>query len=478
MTHLIATVICAFVIWQLFRLNREGESRPSKALWIPTFWLFLGSSRNVSEWLHYSPGGATNRYLEGNPLDRALLSAVLALGVIVLLGRTRRVGILLRSNLPILLYFLYCGISMLWSDFPDVAFKRWFRALGDVVMVLIVLSDPDWSVAFRRLLARVGFVVLPLSILLIRYFPEYGRTYSLAGVPAWTGVATDKNALGMICLVFGLASIFRFLQVYRGEESVRKTGPLIAQGVLITMTLYLLWEANSATALSCFFLAGCPMVLTYLYRWARKPAFVNAMVFAVLGVSFSALFLNVGTGMVESLGRNSTLTGRTAIWHSALGLVQNPVFGTGFESFWLGPRLAKMGVLISIPGINEAHNGYIEVFLNLGWVGVALLTVLLVSAYRRVVTAVRRMTPVASLRLAYFIVVVAYNFTEAGFKMMHPVWIAFLLATMVVPEVPRPAYSPPLGLDRADDLAERKSEPARAYLRFKPGKPSAQRVNR
>ncbi len=454
MVRVIASIICALLIWQLFRLNRESDVRTSKALWIPVVWLFLAASRNVSEWLQYSPDGVSDQYLEGSPLDRAVLTAILALGVIVLLNRTRQVGILLRSNLPILLYFLYCGISVLWSDFPDVSLKRWFRALGDVVMVLIVLSDTNWLVAMRRLLARIGFVVAPLSILFIRYFPDLGRVYVRSGAPTWTGVGTDKNALGMISMVFGLASIFRFLQIRRGEESTRKAGPLIAHGTIIAMAFYLLWEANSATAFACFFLAGVPMVLTYLFRWARKPAFVNVIVFAVLGVAVSALFLNVGTGMVENLGRDSTLTGRTTIWYFALGMVQNPLFGTGFESFWVGPRLAEMEVLIQ-QTVNQAHNGYIEVFLNLGWVGVALLSVVLITAFRRIVAALRWSAPAASLRLAYLVVAIAYNFTEASFKALSPVWISFLLATMVVPEAPLQEYSPPLSLAQADDVTDR-----------------------
>jgi exopolysaccharide production protein ExoQ len=462
MGRLIGPVICALVIWQLFRLNREKDVRTSIALWIPTFWLFIACSRNVSEWLHFSSGGS-DRYLEGNPLDRAVLSLVLVVGVAVLLSRARRVGKLLQSNFPIVLYFLYCGISVLWSEFADVAFKRWFRALGDVVMVLIVLSEPDWPVALRRLFARVGFVLVPLSILFIRYFPEYGRSFTHAGAPTWTGVTTDKNALGMLCLLFGLAFIFRFLQVYRGEENSRTKGILIAHGVLIVMTFYLLWEANSVTAFSCFFLAGVPMVLIDLFRWGRKPAAVHAMVVASLGISFSALFLNIGTGLVEGMGRNATLTGRTAVWRSALSLVQNPVLGTGFESFWLGPHLKQMMVLIN-QGANQAHNGYIEVYLNLGWIGVALLAVFLISGYRRITTAVRRMTPAASLRLAFFIVAVAYNFTEAGFKMMHPVWIALLLAAMVVPEAISLADSSPIAHTRVGDFTELKREEVKSYV--------------
>jgi exopolysaccharide production protein ExoQ len=459
MVGLIASLICALVIWELFRLNREENVRTSKALWVPVLWLFFAASRNVSEWFHLSAGGNSDQYLEGSPLDRAVFTAILALGVIVLLGRTRQVGTIIKSNLPILFYFLYCGISALWSDFPDVSFKRWFRAMGDVVMVLIVLTDPKWLVALRRLFTRIGFVVIPLSILFIRYFPSMGRTYSRGGAPSWTGVATDKNALGMISLVFGLAALYRFLQVRKGEDTARKKGPMIANGVIFLMALFLLWEANSATAFSCFFLAAVPMVLTYLFRFARKPAALHGMVFAAVGISFSALFLNFGSGLVEDLGRNSTLTGRTAIWSNALTLVKNPLVGTGFESFWVGPRLAEMETLIQ-QTVNQAHNGYLEVYLNLGWVGVVLLSIILISGYRRITAAVRSGAPVASLRLAYFIVAVTYNFTEASFKMMSPVWMAFLIATMILPETPVQEDFSSFGKDRAGSLGETKPEPA------------------
>src|SRR5690242_21108221 len=99
MVGLIALGLCFLVVWQLFRLNREADEPTSKALWIPTFWLFIASSRNVSAWLQYSGSGADS-YLEGSPMDRAVLSAVLALGVIILFGRAGRTSLLLRSNLP------------------------------------------------------------------------------------------------------------------------------------------------------------------------------------------------------------------------------------------------------------------------------------------------------------------------------------------------------------------------------------------
>lgn len=186
MGRLIATAFFVLLIVQLYRWTKDDQARTSKALWLPTFWLFIGSSRNLSEWLHMSSGGS-ERYLEGNPLDRAVLTIALALGVMVLLSRGWGVWKLLRTNIPILLYFAYCLTSVLWSDYPGVAFKRWFRATGDIVMVLIILTDPDWVAALKRVLIRLGILLVPLSILFSRWYPQFGREFSHAGEPYWSG---------------------------------------------------------------------------------------------------------------------------------------------------------------------------------------------------------------------------------------------------------------------------------------------------
>ena len=432
----LAILVFAVGILGLFLLNRDRRARTSKALWIPVVWLLIAGSRNVGEWsqtltLGRPIGiGSSDAYLEGNPVDRNVLGGLIALGIIVLFRRRRQVGALLRRNAPILLYFFYCGASILWSDYPAVAFRRWPRALGDLVMLMVVLTDPDRSAALKRLLARTGFVLVPLSILLIRYYPELGRSYGADGTPSWGGVTGGKNSLGMISLIFGLGSAWRFLAAYQDKNAPDRKRLLIAHGALLVMTLYLLREANSATSLACFVLAGGVMVLTSQVALARKPVLVHLLVAAVISMSLFALFFDSGGDLVGTLGRNSTLTGRTDVWKRVLGIVQNPLFGSGFESFWLGARLEYMRRLDE--GLNQAHNGYLEVYLNLGGIGLALLAVMMVRGYRNIVVGLRRDQDVSRLMLAYFVVAVIYNCTESGFKMMSPIWIFFLLALMVV----------------------------------------------
>jgi exopolysaccharide production protein ExoQ len=428
--RLIAALFCAVFIICIFSFVRDRTVRTTKALWLAVLWLGTGASRNLSEWMHLSQPDSADRYLEGSPVDRLYLFGLLAAGIVVLLGRKQQVRAVLRANNAILLYFCYCGISAVWSGYPDVSAKRWIRSLGDIVMVLIVVTEPEWLHAVNRLFARVGFVLIPVSVLFIRYFPEYGRTYSRGGAPAWTGVTTDKNALGMICLIFGLAFTWNFLRVYYAKGEKTRSRQLILYGCLGVMAGWLIHESNSATSLVCWIIGGTIMVLTTISRQARKAASIHVMVGGALTVIICAMFLNTGSSLVQTIGRDSTFTGRTAIWSCALPEIPNPVVGAGFESFWLGPRLRKIELCID-QGVNEAHNGYIEVYLNLGWVGVAALLAILITGYGNIVAAVRRQGNASNLALAFFVAAVIYNLSEAAYKMMSPMWIALLLAMTV-----------------------------------------------
>lgn len=431
----IASLGFAAGIIVLFVLDRDKKVSTSAALWLPILWLAIAASRNLSEWFGGGPQTAAGTsYLEGSAIDRNVLTGILFLGVIALIGRRQRVGDLLRLNLPIVLFVLYCGVSVIWSDFPAVSFKRWIRSLGDIVMILIVLTERDWAAAGNRLLARVGFLVIPLSLLLIRYYPDTGRAYGMFdGKLSWTGVTTSKNLLGMICLIFGLAAVSRFVELYQAEKGGHRTSGLIAQGALLAVSLWVLRQSDSATALGCFLMAGGVMVMTSFPVLARKSWLVHLVTLAVLIVATSSVLLGVGSGLIQGLGRDATLTGRDEIWRLVVKTSGSPLLGAGFESFWLGSRLLRVAAAFGHP-LNQAHNGYIEVYINLGLAGAVLLALVLATGYHTVIAAVVRQDNLGGLRLAYFIVAVTYNFTEAAFKMMHPVWIVALLAIMVIPQ--------------------------------------------
>jgi O-antigen ligase len=115
------------------------------------------------------------------------------------------------------------------------------------------------------------------------------------------------------------------------------------------------------------------------------------------------------------------------------------------EEFWSSNEGA-------LNGITEAHNGYLELYLNLGWIGVALLAGLILTGYPRVIATLRADPHAGSIGLAFFVAEVVYNYTEAGFRMMFPLWIFFLLAVLGIPKAPARENPSTIESDLLDDI--------------------------
>jgi O-antigen ligase len=389
-------------------------------------------SRPVSVWLGLSPATTTAaQAAEGSPFDAVVFGLLLAAGLIVLVGRRKRLIRCLKANWPCLLYFGFCLLSVAWSYFPDVAFKRWIKAVGDLVMVIVLATEIDPEAAVGRLISRVGYVLMPVSVLLIKYYVELGREYDPDGVVLNTGVTTNKNELGVITLVISLGAVWRFLNVLLNKRHPNRTRHLIARGALVGFCLTVLGMADSATSVACFALGTTLLLATYSAKVRRNPRSVHTLVVTLLLLAGSLKLLGGQEGVIHALGRKGDLTNRDVIWAAVIPVVPNPLIGAGFESFWIGPRLDQVYSRLSkYMHVNEAHNGYIEVYLNLGWVGVVLIAMILVSGYRGAVAALMRAPGFAGLMLAYVAASVIYSISEAGFRMLDPMWMFLLLGVV------------------------------------------------
>lgn len=434
MSPTLASLICACGIAGLFFLDRDNSVRTSKALWLPVIWMWIIGSRPVSVWLGMNPAAATMQ-LDGSPIDAAFFGVLLAAAIGVLLRRGRRTRVLLAANWPILLFFFYCLISVAWSYHPDVAFKRWIKALGDLAMVLIVVTDGQPIAALKRLISRVGILLFPTSVLLIKYYGYLGRGYDPDGAVMNTGVTTNKNMLGVTLLVISLGIVWRILSLLRAESQPNRGRHLLAQSTLLVFGIALLGMADSKTSISCFVLGSGLIIATNLRAIRGRPARVHALCLAILLAGGVALLFGGETGVTQALGRKTNLSGRTEIWAAVIPALSNPIIGAGFESFWISPDAQRAWNTLELAGwwnlhLNEAHNGYIEVYLNLGWIGVCLIALILISGYRRAGKAIQRDSLLGGLLLAYILASAIYSITEAGFRMLDPIWFFFLFAVV------------------------------------------------
>ncbi|MGH7978646.1 MAG: O-antigen ligase family protein, partial [Limisphaerales bacterium] len=354
-----------FIVLLFVRDIRE-KAKVTNALWIPFLWIAVcgGGSRYFSQWLDmFGLHVGAISVEDGSPVDAAFNGALILGGLLVLHKRRVMVLEFVRNNRWLTIYLAYCLLAITWSDYPFVSAKRWVKLLGDPVMALVVLTEPEPSEALIRTMKRCAYVMLPLSILFIKYFPVLGRTFDeWSGAPQNTGVATNKNELGFDCWILGAVMFWHLLQVLRWERGRARRDELILCAALIAMDLWLLKDAHSASSLVAFVLAAGVMLFLGM-RWVRRRS-VGFYIIAGAAAAAVALF---GFGLTDTvihlLGRNDTLTGRTEIWRALWHWNINPIIGTGYEGFWLGARrLAVQQNVLSF--LNEAHNGYLETYLN------------------------------------------------------------------------------------------------------------------
>ncbi|MBV8216065.1 MAG: O-antigen ligase family protein [Verrucomicrobia bacterium] len=420
------------LIFFLFRRQVLEKSEVSPALWLPLIWLLINGSRSPGQWLNLDAGAVITSGEDGSPLDATFYFALIVAGYAVL--RRRGVDLLTfaRNNRWLTAFLMYSLISILWSDFPLVAFKRWIKILGHPIMVLVILTDPVPLEAVKRLLKRIAYVLVPLSICFIKYFPQYGR-----GFDSWTGqgfnggVALNKNELGLLCLIFGIFFFWSILQTLKIKNRRTRRKELILDIGFFVLNWWLLAEASSATSLVTMLL-GIAVIWFVGLRFVDKRYVGFYLIAAVLVFAALEPFFGIYTQVVKGLGRNLNLTDRTDIWQSVLKLQDNPIFGRGFESFWLGSRLDTLWVQFPFHPI-QAHNGYIETYLNLGWIGIALLVGQFVGTFLKIQRELVRRFEFARLRLAFLLAIIVFNYTEAAFVNTSFVWTMFFLIAVDYP---------------------------------------------
>jgi O-antigen ligase len=408
-------------------------------VWIPTVLVMILSSRPVSLWLAWKGpqlGIENANDLPGNIIDQIFIFSVLASSLVITMWRRMKWGKLLWENRAILFFYLYFLFSVLWSSDPTGSTKRIFKDFGLLFVIGVILTERKPLQAMVAVYVRSAFLLLPLSMVLIKYFPAVGRGYSLKGEVMITGVATERNLLGEIVMIFTFFLVWDYLEMRRTNASARKKRIPLELLVLLFNGLWLLHLCQSKTALICTIVGAFLIVRSgkLMSKPINSVVWVCALSLPVL-VFFSAQFSGVIAPIIQVLGRNMTFTGRTDIWQHIDLTTVNPFFGAGYYNFWGGPdgykvNLAMHGV------IPNAHNGYLDLYLDGGFIGLALLFILIVHSGRGIM---KRIFPRGDvnhyqrIRFAVMVAAIIYNVSESTFARISPIWFTALLMMVNYP---------------------------------------------
>jgi O-antigen ligase len=391
------------------------------------------------------PQESIEDYLEGSPVDRVVFLLLIIAGSVFLLKRRVNWGSLLKSNKWFFAFFIYCAISIIWSQYPYVALKRWAKDVGNVIMILIILTERDHVNAVKAVFTRYIYLAIPLSVVFIKYFPEIGREYNRwTWVPSFIGVSTNKNDLGMILIVCGLFLVWDFFDV-RTDQVIKESteegldggmeesmGPdrsiLFGRIILMAMLAWLLVMIKSSTAIVCLLL-GIGSYFLYQSRKVTEHFGAYTILLVLIVLSFYVIGPRV---FISILGKDATLTGRTELWADLLNIRIVPLIGAGYKSFWMGPWVLDLWEKYAFR-VNQAHNGYLEIYLNGGLIGVGLLLAMIVSTGSKLKKELLDGDNLATFVFSLFITALISNLTEATFNALSIIWLVILLAALYYP---------------------------------------------
>jgi exopolysaccharide production protein ExoQ len=207
----------------------------------------------------------------------------------------------------------------------------------------------------------------------------------LTGSSAFVGVFESKNQLGFFTSLMLLAAVALLIDG-RQPVSARLLG-----GVALVLALPLLVLTRSGTAIVSAVLASLVLVANFAFSQLSRFERVRLLgAGVVIMVPIAILLVVAGDDvaglLLDLMGKDATLTGRTLLWAHALQLIpQHPLFGYGYQAFWRQDTVEAESLWFEFHVLSRQgfhfHSTYLETAIELGWVGAAVLVATLLGVF-------------------------------------------------------------------------------------------------
>jgi exopolysaccharide production protein ExoQ len=371
-----------------------------------------------------APDGAGRAAAATRLAHMFLLPLYAVLGIIIVTHPNEFIRAAWRGKLGLGLVLL-AGLSTLWSLDSGLTLARSISLLAPTAVGLMLPSRFTSRELIRILAVALGLAAL-CSVLVALALPDIGIE-SIEYGDAWLGVYSQKNDLGR---AMALATAVFALLALEGSR-YRWLLWLAAVGTFGVLLL-----ARSATSL-----VVCVAVLA-LIPLLRSLRFRSATVVGlwILAVLVATIVLTVVVSNLEPtlalLGRDRTLTGRTDIWAAVMvSIAERPWLGYGYNAFWQewsGPSAAVLSAVgWETP---HSHNGVLDLWLDLGAVGIAVFITGLVVATRASVLRARHAdTPADVWPLVFLAFLILINISESIVLKQHNLFWVLYVAILSAP---------------------------------------------
>jgi O-antigen ligase len=302
---------------------------------------------------------------EETPVLRLAWLPVYAMTAGLLIYRIDRLWRAWPAMVVIGLLVLWAYASKWWSLFPEVTSRRAI-ALAISCGFALYLGAAFRGPHLPRLLMRTGLIMAVGSLIMVFAFPDYG-VHQADNAGLWRGLWYEKNQMGAVMVIVATASAACLASPDR-----RRLIPALA----LVLASALVLATQSKTSLLCLVL-GVGMIAGF---WTMRQGGAAFAVFAVWaaaaagGVGF-LIWDSHSVEILEVLGKDPSLTGRTEIWEALMTRVaERPWTGWGYGAFWERDSVPADWIRVETGWlVPNAHHGWIDVLVQLGWPGALLV---------------------------------------------------------------------------------------------------------
>lgn len=372
----------------------------------------------------FPPAAGLKGVMESRIEQRIFWPAMAAISVILIARNYYRLG---RLSWPphiicLFAYAAFAGASVLWAFKPEASSIRFVQQ----VMILTSIILPGMLAPRTADMVRGLFLCFALAAILNVFFVFANSPALVAELKGYPGYFTGKNLLGEFAAIAFLLSIHEVL--HPGTRRV------LGMTIVIVDCFLLVW-ANSKTASA---LALVVPILSGLTLFASRRMRISvAIIVLAVPLCYAALSsvskfnMNRLSYMVYG---DATFSGRSIIWEfAAKEIERRPLVGWGYQSFWLvGPDAPSV---VEAPGwvktMPNAHNGYYDAQLEMGYVGYALLLAFICTTLHAIGRVAKRDPTRAWVLLSLALYIMIHNCLESTWmRAFDLMWVVFVIVAV------------------------------------------------
>ena len=349
-----------------------------------------------------------------------LIMRLCVLGITLLLTcfRFERITYLVLKRKFFLALIALYPLSFLWSAIPNVTLQKGVVLLGSVLFGLnlaarYTLREQLFILAWAMGLLATSNFLFTLAV------PSAGiESGEHAG--AWRGMFFQKNPLARMMVLSAITLLLAALES-------RKYRNILWFGLGFSFLLILLSTSKSSLLVFLTLLVLIPLFRSL--RWSNGLVLPLFIILLIVSSGVAIYFVGNLETIVDLLGKDITLTGRTDIWGVVIQkIMKHPWFGYGYMGFWLGMEGDSADVWYETRGFlaPNAHNGFLDIGLQFGFIGLFLFLLTYSKNCLRAVNWLRlKPTSEGLLPVVYLTYILLFNITESTIDNPPIIWVLY-----------------------------------------------------